>query len=210
MPTITAISKPKNSSEKFNIYLDGKFSFSLPNIVIVKMNLHEGSELSLEQAGNIIKESEFSLVLDKVLNFLSFRPRSSQEISDYLLKKNIGETTRKMVMEKLIALKLINDEEFTRWWIEQRTNARPTGKRLIGYELSRKGIKREDITQVLSEERGSASEELLAEKLAEKRWPKLKKLPLFEAKNKLFSYLAGKGFEIEVVNAVVAKIAKKE
>jgi len=209
MPIITAIKPQKRREERFNIFLDGKFAFSLPAEALAKAGLHSNQEISQESVEKLIKESELSLVFDKVLKFLSFRPRSEFEINEYLLRKNVGEETRKMVLQKLKQLQLINDEAFARWWLEQRSTFRPSGTRLVKYELRRKGVAEELIKTLLAEERPKVADVLLAEKLAVKKLPRLKNLPEKEIKQKLYVSLAQKGFSFEVIEETVAKILKK-
>jgi regulatory protein len=209
MPIITAIKPQKKKEERFNIFLDGKFAFSLSSETLVKEDLHSDQEIPQVKVEELIVESEFALVFDKVLNFLSFRPRSEFEINEYLLRKNVGEETRKMVRQKLKALKLIDDEVFARWWIEQRSVFRPSGARLVKYELRRKGVAEEIISPLLAEARPKAVDALLAEKLIQKKLGRWKDLPEKEVKQKLYAGLAQKGFSFEVIEEAVDKLLKK-
>jgi len=209
MPQITAIKPQKRGNDKLNIYLDGKFAFSVTTEILLRENLKEGQEISSNKVTALIEESELSAIFDKVLRFLSFRPRSEFEINEYLLRKNVGEETRKMVMQKLKVLKLIDDEAFARWWVEQRSTFRPRGIRMLKYELRRKGIDRDLIEKTIKENRSPATDLLLAEKLVQKKLSRLKNLPEAEAKKKLYRSLLQKGFSFEVLQKAVAKFFKK-
>ncbi len=153
--------------------------------------------------------SDFSSVFDKILKFLSFRPRSELEIDGYLLKKDVDEETREAVKQKLLALKLIDDEAFARWWLDQRTTFRPKGSRLVKFELRRKGISEELIAGIMAEERPKTIDLALAERLARKKWERLKNLPPLEIKKKIYAFLAQRGFSFEVIEEAVAKILQK-
>ena len=60
------------------------------------------------------------------IRFLSFRPRSEKELSDYLTKKKCDDLTSKRIIEsRLKKINLLDDEEFAKWWIEQRTLIKP-------------------------------------------------------------------------------------
>jgi regulatory protein len=208
MPLITAIKPQKKKEERFNIFLDGQFAFSLPAEALAKAGLHPDQEIPQAKVEELIKESELATVFDKVLKFLSFRPRSEFEINEYLLRKNVGEETRKLVFEKLKKLQLIDDEVFAKWWIEQRSTFRPSGVRLVKYELKRKGVAEEIISPLLAETRPKVVDTLLAEKLVQKKLSRLKNLPGKEIKQKLYTSLAQKGFAFEVIEEAVAKILK--
>src|SRR3989344_6604171 len=77
---------------------------------------------------------------NKALKFLSYRPRSEKEIRDKLKKKKASEETINKIILRLKENNFINDEEFVRWWIEQRTNFKPRSLRLIKMELKQKGV----------------------------------------------------------------------
>jgi len=209
MPTITSIEPQKKDKDWFNIFLDGKFAFSLPAVALAKAGLLVNQEISSDRMDTLVKEGEFSLTFDKVLKFLSFRPRSEFEIKDYLVRKKVGEETTKLVLEKLKVLNFIDDREFVKWWVEQRSGLKPKGARLVKMELKRKGISPELIDEFLSG-RTSENETILAEKLALKKWERIKNLSPGEVKRKLFSTLLQKGFSYEVAGKTVDNLLKKE
>lgn len=155
-------------------------------------------------------DENISPYFDKVLNFLSFRARSELEINEYMLRKGWDEETRKRVLEKLRRLQLIDDVSFARQFLASRTFVRPEGRSLVKMELRRKGVAKEVVEKLLAEERGSASEEILAEKYGRKKLDRLKNLPVLEAKRKLYSALAMRGFASETVSEVIDKLLKKE
>lgn len=210
MPIITSIKPQKRKADQFNIFLDGKFAFSLPAVALAKESLRENQEISQDQMNALIKEGEFSSIFDKVLKFLSFRPRSEFEVKQYLVRKGVGEETIKFVLEKLKKLKFLDDRAFTKWWIEQRSAVKPEGGRLVKMELKIKGIPSELIDEFLSEQRSAENEAVLAEKLALKKWEKIKDLPACEVKRKLFLTLSQRGFSFEVIGETVDKLLKKE
>lgn len=209
MAIITAI-KPQKKEGRFNIFLAGQFAFSLPAEALAKAGLHEDQELSAEKVAALIKESDFAKAFDRVLKFLSYRPRSEREIKNYLTRKKIGQQTQELVLAKLKKLDFINDEAFAQWWIAQRRTFRLKGRRLIRQELLNKGVAKELADQLLTASEEEANEGDLAEKIALKKLAKLKDLPEPEVKKKLFVALAGRGFSFEIIRETVAKILQKE
>jgi len=208
MPLITQIKTQKNN-KRLNVFVDGKFAFGLDAETLLKEGLKENLEITQQEIEKLIKENEFQKILEKVLRFLSYRPRSQKEILGFLVKKQTGEETEKMVMGKLKDLGMVNDLEFAKWWVEQRKTFRPTGKRLLVTELQQKGISKEIIEQVLAE-RDYPEELETASQLVEKRKRKWENLPPDKLKKKAFEFLMQRGFDYEVVKEVVAKLGKKE
>jgi len=151
----------------------------------------------------------FAKFYKKALNFLSFRPRSEKELRDYLKKKKCDELTSQRIIENLKDHKFLNDEEFARWWVEQRALIKPKAARIIKMELKQKGIDNDLIGQILKD--GKESDLEKAKKLAEKRMPRYSKI---EEKTKVYEklgrFLISKGFDYDIIKQVIDQIFDKE
>ncbi|MCL5746719.1 MAG: RecX family transcriptional regulator [Patescibacteria group bacterium] len=151
---------------------------------------------------------EFEINLNRALRFLAFRPRSEKEIRQYLRVKSqkprpaLQAKTKNddkiinLIINKLKEHKFLNDEEFAKWWIEQRTAVNPKPQRIIKLELRQKGIS-DDIIQ--NSDFGIQNDEKVAIKLAEKRMQKYKNLPRRKILEKLGRYLVSKGFDYDTI-----------
>lgn len=202
MPQITDIRPQKTrrlGGARFNIFIDGKFAFGLDAETLVKSGLKINQEISEEKIEKLIKENEYVKVYDRVLKFLSFRPRSEKENLDWFKRKQIGDETKKMVWKKLQSLNYINDEEFARWWIEQRTNFRPKGKIALKVELKQKGVGEEIINKVLKNSFSADFEKELIKRLLQRKLKSYANLPSKETRQKLFSFLAYRGFTYDKI-----------
>lgn len=151
--------------------------------------------------------SEFEKWFNGALKLLSFRPRSQKEILSWLEKKKILPTLQKKIISKLEELNFLNDEEFMKWWFDQRTNFRPMGKRRIEMELKQKGISRELISNF---QFPMTNEIDLAKKAAEKKMRLWQNLPPDDFRQKLFGFLARRGFSWETIKKTIDEILKKE
>jgi len=208
MPVITKIESQKKK-DRFNIFVDGKFAFVLSAESLVKAGLKINHEISSDRIKELIKENEFQKALDKTFNFLSFRPRSKKEISDYLSRKKIGDQLGKMIFQKLEDLQMINDLDFTKWWAGQRQTFRPTGKRLLVLELRKKGIAKEIIDRVF-ESLPEEPEEEQAVKVLSKKERQFKGLPRQAVWKKASGFLLRRGFSYQAVKKAVVIFLKKE
>ena len=200
MPTITTI-KPQRNKNRVNIYLDDKFGFGLDLENFVKLGLKVEQELSEEEVEKIVKKAEFQKTLDKLLKFATFRPRSEKEIKDWFKRKKVHESIHKELFNRLKKLELIDDTKFARWWVGQRNEFRPRGKRALEAELRMKGIAKEIIMRVLSET--EVDETKIARELLAKKAYKWKGLPKREASLKISQFLARKGFGWEIIRKVL-------
>lgn len=205
MPCITKISSQKRR-KKVNVFLNEKFAFSVDLETLVKYNLQVGQTLSQEEIEEIIKEGEFQKVYDRVLKFLSYRPRSEKEVGDYLFKKGVGGETKKLVIEKLKKQNLLDDQEFALWWIDQRITFKLSGERLLRSELIKKGIGKEIIDEVLAKKMSESLERKLALKAAQKKLATYQKLPPLEFRQKMSAFLARRGFSWEIIKEIINQL----
>ena len=153
---------------------------------------------------------DFENFYNKSLRFLSFRPRSEKEIRDKLKSKKASSLIINQVIVKLKEKKFINDLEFAKWWVEQRTNFKPRGLRLIKIELRQKGISDEMIESgIMNQESGAKNDLGLARKLIEKRLSRYKGLSKQELYQKLGSFLARRGFDWETIKQAIDEVLEK-
>lgn len=200
MPLLTAI-KPQKNKKRVNIYLDNKFGFGLDLENFVKLGLKVEQEISEEEIGEIVKKAEFQKTLDKLLKFATVRPRSEKEIRVWFKRKKVHESIHKELFNRLNKLELIDDAKFAQWWLGQRSQFKPRGKRALQAELRMKGIKKEVIESALSSlkiDEGKIAKELLIKK--EYKW---KDLPKREARQKMGQFLSRKGFSWEIIEKVL-------
>ncbi|HYM65172.1 MAG TPA: RecX family transcriptional regulator [Candidatus Sulfotelmatobacter sp.] len=149
----------------------------------------------------------FDKFYNKTLRFLSFRPRSQKEIEDYLKKKNCDIINSQKIIEKLKEHNFLNDEEFVKWWIEQRTLFRPRAERVIKMELKQKGINKDLIDKFF--EKSVNQDKDLALKLAQKRMLRYKNEDPKKKWEKMVRYLSSKGFIYDDIKEVIDQILPK-
>ena len=160
----------------------------------------------------------FEKFYDKALRFLSYRPRSEKEVRDNLKKKSFGhgsgpsETTIELIIKKLKEQRFLDDKGFTRWWIEQRTLVRPTGRHLIKVELKKKGVDKELIDEIFNEIEDVVVNELeLARKLVQRKIEKYRGMDRQRIYQKLGGFLSRRGFDYDTIkNAIDEFISKEE
>jgi regulatory protein len=138
------------------------------------------------------------------LKFLSYRPRSEKEVVDALVKKKAPKEVVAKVISYLKELRFINDDEFARWWVDQRTSYRQRSKYVIGMELRQKGIAQDLIEKYVTENAETAVNDLEQAKiLAVKKIDRYRKYERQELYVKLGGVLARKGFSWYVIKRAI-------
>jgi regulatory protein len=194
---ITAINLQKRNLKRVNIFLDDNFAFGISRIKAEKLTI--GQYLNTEEILELQTTDVFELAYQQALNFLSYRTRSEKEILTNLKKHDYSDDVTSVVLEKLIRNNLVNDVEFARSWVENRSEFRPRGHRALKMELYQKGINNEIIDEVIR----NINEEELAYTAAIKQSRKYKLLNWKDFKKKMFAFLTRRGFGYEVsANAV--------
>lgn len=200
MPIVTSL-KPQRDGKRVNVSLDGKFAFGIDLDNLVRFGIKIEKEFSKEEIDKIIFEAEFQKTFGKILNFATLRPRSEKEVFDWLKRKKVTESIHERLFNRLNRLDLIDDEKFSRWWIEQRSAFKPRGKRALEAELRQKGIDKNIINSTLAE--SEIDESLSAKKLLIKNQYKWKKDDPKKQKEKAFAFLARKGFGYDTIKNVI-------
>lgn len=149
-------------------------------------------------------EDLYQKLLESSIWFVSFRPRSEKEFSDFLLKNlhKLGSrdtTLVHRVIDRLKELGYVDDRKFASWFVEQRGLHKPKGARFIAHELKAKGISLEIDTH---------DEVTLAKRAIEKKLPLWQKLPKLEQKKKIYGFLGRRGFDGETVHRVIDEVVK--
>lgn len=151
-----------------------------------------------------MENPEYEKLINAALRFVSYRPRSEKELTDFLAKKlarwNIsGNVLIVKVVNRMRELGYVDDRKFALWWRDQRIDFRPKGKRVIAIELARKGIRRDIIEDMLLEKgvKQPFNEFEGAQKAIKKKRLIWARLPRIEQKKKTYTFLAQRGFSYE-------------
>jgi len=200
---ITDIKAGKNPRvQRSNLFLDGKFAFSLENELVLKEHLKVGAELSADQIERLGGADNKQRCLNSGLRFLAYRPRSEAETRERLKKKGFAEGEIEKSIEHLKRLDLLNDAAFARYWKENRDSFKPRGQRLLKAELRQKGLAAPVIEAAVE----TTDEEEGAYRAAARKAVSLSALEFPEFRRRLGSFLQRRGFDFAVSNRAVKRL----
>ena len=210
---ITDISLQAKNPDRVNVSVDGKYRFSLDVLQVGELGVKIGKEYSDEELHELETESQFGKLYGRALEYSLLRPHSVREVRDYLYRKTLtkkyrdrqGEVREKQgysptltsrVLEKLQQKNYVNDEDFARWWIENRNLAKGTSLRKLTAELRAKGVASSIIDEVLGETARNDEDEL-SKIIAKKR-------DKYNDDQKLMAYLARQGFSYDNITSALS------
>ncbi|MBX3052922.1 MAG: RecX family transcriptional regulator [Caldilineaceae bacterium] len=201
---ITALKRQQRNRERVSIYIDGAYAFSLPALEAVKLRREQHlSDQEIEELKTLDLRAK---AYDKAVRFLAIRPRSVQEVRQKLRqyrtrqKESLAETHIEWVTDKLIQQGYLNDDEFARYWVEQRNRFKPISPRALRYELRQKGIADRTIEMTIE---SSADPSTAAAQAASSRLQRWRGLDEQTFRKKMAAFLQRRGFSWGIVRDVL-------
>ncbi len=189
---ITKISPAVKTEGRYNVFVDGKYSFSLDEVQLAALTIKKGDELDEQQLDQLKSESSFGKNYIRALDLVSRRPRSQREIRDYAFRKQWTKANTDRVIERLLERGYLNDAKFAEIFVRSRANLRNYSTRRMKLELQKKGISSDIIDQVLSESDDFDENVALKNLIA-------KKQNRYDDEQKLIAYLARQGFNYDSI-----------
>ncbi len=200
MPVITRLVQGKKNPNRVNLYLDDVFVFALSIDEVGKKSLKKGLELSPAEIEDLKKADSDEYIYGKILNFLSFRPRTVKEVRDRLWKYEVkDEDSQNLVIDKLKSKGYLDDVSFAKWFIQSRNTHRPRSVSMLKMELSQKGVPKDIVSDLVST---MGDEKVTIMHLLDKKLGSRRILDNRE-KAKIQGYLVRQGFAWDKVSEVV-------
>jgi regulatory protein len=202
--TITRVVATQRDPERVSVFIDADFAFALPAILAVQRGLRAG--VALDEAA--VRELEAIAVAEKAteaaLTFVSYRPRSEREVRDRLRRRDFPPTAIDYAIDKLRGWRYLDDRAFAEFWVENRVEHSPRGRRALASELRAKGVDRSLASDVLDET--DLDESSAALDLARKRLRTLSNLDEDTQRRRLSAYLARRGYTWDVVGPILRQL----
>lgn len=207
---ITNLTSQQKDKNRINVFVDGKYRFSLDIFQVGELGIKAGKEYSDAELVELETESQFGKVYTRALEYSLSRPHSAKEVRDYLyrktrdsrtktgeIKKGVSPEVTQRVFDRLVERGYVSDEKFTKFWLENRNLKKGTSQRKLVAELRSKGVETSIIETFLADSPRSDSEEL--QKII------AKKRSRYPDEQKLMMYLARQGFSYDDIRVALAE-----
>ena len=205
---ITALEPQATNPERINVFVDGRFLLGVNASVVFQMGLEPEQELEPVQLEELQSEAGLQQAVDRAYNYLSYRPRSREEVRRYLRRKETPPETIEAALARLDRLDLINDHSFTSFWVESREQFSPRGARALKNELRMKGVEREVVEEMIDDEK----DEERSLRAGRKKALSLVRIPGMDFatfRARLGSFLQRRGFGYEVSTRTIRALWKE-
>jgi regulatory protein len=197
VPVVTAIEVQKRNKERVNVYLDGKYAFSLN--LMDAMRLKRGQDLTDAEITAMQGDDAVVRAVESASRFLGHRPRSVSEVYKNLKGKDFEPAIVDLAIERLTGMGYLDDSAFARYWIESRERFKPLGRIALRFELRQKGVADAVIETALE----ALDDEDSAYRAAASLLKRQRGYTVRVARQKLSSALARRGFPFSEIRAAL-------
>jgi regulatory protein len=200
MNVVTALTAQKRNQERLNVYIDGRYAFSLA--LEAAAGLRVGQSLSEADMAALQTADTQAKAKSDAQRLLSYRPRSVAEVRQKLVQKGYDDLVIERVIQHLQEVALLDDAAFAAYWVEQRHTFKPRSRLALRAELRQKGVNRQLIeTAVATIDEHEAARRALAAKIWQ--W---QSLPQDSFWQKAGQYLQRRGFSYEIIKPIVQEL----
>ncbi|CQR47215.1 Regulatory protein RecX [Paraliobacillus sp. PM-2] len=208
MQKISRITTQKKNNHRFNVFLEqnGKesYAFSVEEDTLIAEHIHKGMEMDQTVIDTLIKKDNLHKGYSLALQFLSYRMRSSKEMYDYLLKKELDEEQIQVILKRLKEEKWLDDQLFAEAFVRTKVQTTSKGPLLIKKELIEKGVPVQAAETGLMHYSFDQQVEK-ASKLITKKQSQSNKASFKQQLNKIKQSLLQKGFTQDVITEAIGQ-----
>ena len=183
----------KKANDNYDIYLDDNRKLTINEDIILKHKLLYKKEIDDELINELINDNNNYDIYNKCVKYIGVRLRSTNEIKEYMKRKNVDNNLIYETIDKLKKNKLLDDEAFTKAFIHDKLNFTTMGPYKIRMELGKHKIENSIIDKYIYD----IDESFLEEKINKQITKLLKRKNT--NKNKIYHYLLNLGYSSELI-----------
>ena len=203
MPKIIHIEFKRRRPERFLVYLDDGETYLFSPETVVKYSFAIEKEFEEGAFAEIMREDGVQRAKDQILRYLGIRPHSRRELLLKTLKKGFTSEHIETALRDLERVGLIDDQQFSRLFIQNELLLRPCGGNLLKEKLLKRGVSPVIFQPILDEIFKKQPQEQIIKKVAQKFLNKNSRLSTPKRLEKLVRHLQNKGFDWAMINWVI-------
>ena len=207
---VTSISPQKKRNDRFSLFHDKTFLIGVSSQTLLDFSLDKGTELTHSLYQSIKKAEEHQKIKDRAYLLLSGRDHASVELKQKLLKKGFSAAIIEDVLQELDDKELLRDDRFAKKFATDKAELRKWGPIKIKQALLKKGVGKNAAEIAVENATSDLEQDQICVDLALKRRSRFLREPdLFKRKQKIYRYLAGKGYTSDSIKKALPIILEK-
>ncbi|WP_234573363.1 regulatory protein RecX [Rhodohalobacter sp. 614A] len=207
---VTKITVQKKNQDRYSLFHDKLFLIGISRKTRNDFSIEEGVELTPSLYRQLNDAEDLVAIRDACFRYLSRRDHSSFELKQKVGKKGFKTSDIEQVIQNLSDSGYLDDETFAAKFVEEKTELNQWGPKKIKSHLYKKGIDRKIIDKVLTHKTDDLQLQQICVDLVMKRKRHfLRENDDYKRKQKIYRYLAGRGFSGSVIKKSLPRITEK-
>jgi regulatory protein len=201
---ITAV-VPGEKRGRLAVFVDGEQVLDLPRAIVEQLGLRPGQSLLPETQAEIRQAAALQEAKQAAVKTLGRRARTRSDLQRRLLARGLPQEAVAETLDWLTDRGYLDDEQYAheRW---QALSQRTLGAQAIFYKLVQEGVPRPVAEQIRAAQDTVLHETEQVRALARQRNESLSKLPWPQRRQRLYAYLARRGFDGEAISDALARL----
>ncbi len=193
--TITEISVQKKNRERFSLFHEGTFIIGVSAKTLTDFALQKGVEMTPSLYREIETSENLHAVKENALRYLARRDHASTELLQKLQKKGFDPSAIEIVIDDLAERGYIDDEMFAASFAAEKAELNKWGPKKITAALFKKALPKQIVERAVKKATENLHQVQICVDLAlKKKRHFLRELDPYKRKQKIYNYLAGRGF----------------
>lgn len=194
----------KGNKSGFSVNLSSGINLVLSAELFLENSFLKGQILSEQKVQHLQDESTKTILSNKILNYISYRHRSRQEIRNKFIVRGYSEKIINSSISKLEELGYIDDNLFAEMFIKSLVKEKKLGRCAVNYKLSPHSLDKNLVSELLDEIYEKYPTKVLLEYHINKFLNVKEKSN--KNKSKLYNLLKRKGFIYSEFESVINEI----
>jgi len=203
MPRITALTPSRRNATKLIISVDGKAIGTLPAKQVESLGLEVGGQWREADAAKVAELVAFEKAFEQAMKLVNCRPVTRAALVMKMIERGHDSAVAERVAAKLVAIGAMSDEALAAALLEEIDRTRPAGPALKRAKLAQRGVEEEVIERLVEASSTPADQREAAKRLVASKQKAFARLDEATRKRRLWGLLARRGFEEDVIEAVL-------
>ncbi len=199
----------KRKNGMYQVFFDNDYDVDLHEEIILKHNLLIKKEASQKEIDEMLEENKKFIAYDLSVKFLAKKMRSTKETREYLFKNEFDKDTIDYVINTLIKEKYLNDNSYSKAYINDKILLSNDGPNKIKNKLIELGVNKEIIDSNLELFTDNLQKEKI-DKIISKQITTNRNKSALILKNKITEYLYNLGYDKSIILDCLNKTTIKD
>ncbi len=204
---ITSISPQKKRKDRFSLFHENTFLVGVSSQTLIDLSLKKGVELTPFLFERILDAEEYQNIKDTFYDYLSRRDHGSFELKQKALKKGYPSEIIDDVLDEFDRKGLLDDESFAIKFASDKAEFKQWGPVKIKSALRKKGVSKSIAEKAVRSITNDLDQvQICVDLLTKRKRHFLRETDTLKRKQKMYRYLAGKGFTGSVITKAIDTI----